>query len=260
MQDKKRIAWVDLAKGMAMILVIVGHTVGNIPVVISIYSFHMPLFFILSGYTTTCSQNGAALVRRLKRTFFSLFLLAEGLFLLQTALDTLRGQSAYTLRQILAAGFWANGESFTSNGMMIPTIGKVWFLIDLFFLRNLYDALHLLTKGRHMTALSLAITALAVAIGQWMYLPFALDRALVSFVFFDFGQRLKNCKLQPTVPRCVGLSFAWGGVPDSRTFRCAWLFHDEFTSVSARPGRIFMRDGREPALLPCLYRALPVRL
>ena len=46
---KKRIDWIDIAKGIAIILVVYGHT--TLPVIISkaIYSFHMPLFFILSG-------------------------------------------------------------------------------------------------------------------------------------------------------------------------------------------------------------------
>ena len=45
----KRIEWLDLAKGMAIFLMVCGHT--SIPSSISnwIWSFHMPLFFIVSG-------------------------------------------------------------------------------------------------------------------------------------------------------------------------------------------------------------------
>ena len=47
--NKKRIDWVDMAKGYGIILVIIGHL--YIPHVSSlIYTFHMPLFFFLSGY------------------------------------------------------------------------------------------------------------------------------------------------------------------------------------------------------------------
>lgn len=50
----KRIEWIDCAKGIAMFLVILGHTVSSdwssIEKLIRavIFSFHMPLFFILS--------------------------------------------------------------------------------------------------------------------------------------------------------------------------------------------------------------------
>lgn len=45
----KRIEWIDLAKGMAIFLMVCGHT--SIPANLSnwIWSFHMPLFFIVSG-------------------------------------------------------------------------------------------------------------------------------------------------------------------------------------------------------------------
>ena len=47
----KRIEYIDAAKGLAMILVVIGHChwkghlAGSL-----IYSFHMPLFFIISGF------------------------------------------------------------------------------------------------------------------------------------------------------------------------------------------------------------------
>ena len=50
--NPNRIAWVDVAKGIAILLVIIGHTVNFGSATRNfIFSFHMPLFFILSGYT-----------------------------------------------------------------------------------------------------------------------------------------------------------------------------------------------------------------
>lgn len=50
MVSSKRIEWVDIAKGIAIILMVVGHEIGG-NARIFIFSFHMPLFFILSGFT-----------------------------------------------------------------------------------------------------------------------------------------------------------------------------------------------------------------
>ncbi|MBP9989017.1 MAG: acyltransferase family protein, partial [Ruminococcus sp.] len=48
---KKRIDWIDMAKGYGMILVIIGHIVADKGIAFRlISSFHMPLFFVLSGY------------------------------------------------------------------------------------------------------------------------------------------------------------------------------------------------------------------
>ena len=49
---EKRIEWVDIAKEIAIISMIIGHEIyfGRLNTII--YSFHMPIFFILSDYTS----------------------------------------------------------------------------------------------------------------------------------------------------------------------------------------------------------------
>lgn len=52
---KQRAEFVDIAKGIAIICIIIGHTWSNYcsidkRLAVFIYSFHMPLFFILSGW------------------------------------------------------------------------------------------------------------------------------------------------------------------------------------------------------------------
>ena len=51
-KSKNRILWVDASRGIAMLLVILGHCIGSLndPGYKFILSFHMPLFFFLSGY------------------------------------------------------------------------------------------------------------------------------------------------------------------------------------------------------------------
>ena len=59
MTNEKRLGWIDIAKGIGIMLVVLGHTivpglrekydVANF-LWTFIYSFHMPLFFFLSGY------------------------------------------------------------------------------------------------------------------------------------------------------------------------------------------------------------------
>ena len=48
--NTKRIQYLDIAKAIGIILVIIGHISQNEIITSVIYSFHMPLFFILSGY------------------------------------------------------------------------------------------------------------------------------------------------------------------------------------------------------------------
>ena len=49
MQNKNRIEWIDVAKGYGIIGVIIGH-ITTPYITVWIYTFHIPLFFFLSGY------------------------------------------------------------------------------------------------------------------------------------------------------------------------------------------------------------------
>ena len=44
-----RIEWIDITKGIAIFLMVIGHTSIPVPLSKWIWSFHMPLFFIISG-------------------------------------------------------------------------------------------------------------------------------------------------------------------------------------------------------------------
>ena len=53
-RSKSRIIWVDIARAVAMVLVFTGHLGASWfpqlePLLTAIYTFHMPLFFLLSG-------------------------------------------------------------------------------------------------------------------------------------------------------------------------------------------------------------------
>jgi len=63
---ENRIVWIDIAKGITIILMVIGHS--TIPSWLSsfIWSFHMPLFFIASGWTTKIRMysNGEFIKRK----------------------------------------------------------------------------------------------------------------------------------------------------------------------------------------------------
>lgn len=67
-----RIEWVDIARGMAIILMVAGHS--SIPEALSkyIWSFHMPLFFVVSGlfYNPTKYGNFKSFLKKKIHTLF----------------------------------------------------------------------------------------------------------------------------------------------------------------------------------------------
>lgn len=47
--EKERLSWLDVLKGIGIILVVMGHIYSNSIIFNWLYSFHMPLFFFSAG-------------------------------------------------------------------------------------------------------------------------------------------------------------------------------------------------------------------
>lgn len=57
----ERIGWIDFAKGVAIISVVLGHALDDdFSLCTFIYIFHMPFFFILAGYLLNLDKWGGA--------------------------------------------------------------------------------------------------------------------------------------------------------------------------------------------------------
>ena len=87
-EKQNRIQWIDFAKGITILLVIIGHaldashSVSEKYIVHVIFSFHMPLFYILSAYTFRYSKDRKQFAARTKRAFCHLILPAYITFIL----------------------------------------------------------------------------------------------------------------------------------------------------------------------------------
>lgn len=150
---RQRIDWIDTAKGLCMILVIVGHTLpyGNL-MRNFIFSFHMPAFFFLTGYTA-------------RRP------------------DTWQGFARYNAITL----FWASGNP--ADG--IPSCGMPWFLFALFWGKLIWELLGLLfPKGDF--AVSFIVMLFGAYIGQVQYLPQCLDVAMVVVMYLTLGQLFRQ--------------------------------------------------------------------
>lgn len=125
---RERERWADILKGIGAILVVIGHLVlyeGNAK--IYIYSFHMPLFFFISGYLYHHTKGFKSFcIRKVKSLLVPYFVFAfisivvtyflEGIYLSKS--------------EILTNYFFVNG-SFAFNS-------SLWFLIIMFFVLILF--------------------------------------------------------------------------------------------------------------------------
>lgn len=115
---KQRFDWLDIAKGIAILLVIAGHTVNNPSLTRQvIFSFHMPLFFILAGYTFRVKPWGELL-----KTSFTRLLVPYVLIALAWNIPLFLSSGAPVTLSVLVQG--AKSLVFAS-GVAIEPLGVV---------------------------------------------------------------------------------------------------------------------------------------
>lgn len=126
-EQTKRIEALDIAKGIGIILVIIGHMSSSY-LRDWIYSFHMPLFFILSGICFK-TEKYPSFLPFLKQRVRTLAIPTLALYFIILLLETLTGIKGFDLQQQLKG--------------VHP--GVLWFLITLLFSELLYFPLSKLT-------------------------------------------------------------------------------------------------------------------
>ena len=127
----RRIEWVDIFKGLAIILVVIGHATGKYNVFI--YQFHMAAFFLISGYTASLDSRG--FWETVWNKACSILLPLTSIFLIM--LVTITGFykiGIYNLffDQPFMGAWFVLKQYFFSGNMYINWLGATWFLIVLF--------------------------------------------------------------------------------------------------------------------------------
>lgn len=197
---KRHLTWVDNAKGIGILLVVLGHTFG-IPQQLHhvIYSFHMPLFFILSGYTfrsTPVSERLKAKELRgricqLARRYLVPYCILAALNFCGNAVYELYCGN-FSVEQQLR--YLAGTLYCYANMSWMPMCSPIWFLVSIFLTKTIYSALFLrFSPGkRHIAAAFCAFLAYGSSQLEIPRLPWNLMPSLFGVFFFHIGTVLNR--------------------------------------------------------------------
>lgn len=197
---KQRIDYIDVAKGLCMVLVVWQHThtyyldlqTGEF----WMEAFRMPLFFLISGMFFKMYSCWNEFIRRKFNTLIFPFLFYY--LLLSVLVPNLLALMGYEgLRQESKLG-WASlfncifEKSYSNN--------PIWFLIALIWMNLLFYSFHKLSKRiceKHSTALIVAFTAICGLCGfglgvNRIFVWANIGNALTCLPFYAVGYYLKN--------------------------------------------------------------------
>lgn len=241
MAASKRINYIDLAKGIAILCVIIGHTFSaydtdNI-LVQFIYSFHMPLFFILSGWFAK-EDNVAvepAILKKAKQLLIPYLIINVIKYIIKIAVY---GFTSKGLKTFIISLIYANGASDKTKLCMIPhlkIVGMSWFLIALFFCQIVYICLNNFSK-KYNISLGLMVILIGLTtfgLNDSVWLPFSLQPAMGGLVFYYVGHMMRKKEILEKKPS----ELTW---PMIVIAACLWLsailFHTVGMHANSYPG------------------------
>ncbi|MGN1167358.1 MAG: acyltransferase family protein [Lachnospiraceae bacterium] len=183
-----RLDWLDIAKGIEIICTIIGHTVAfgertrNL-----IFSFHMPLFFLLAGYTIKPIQSNS-FSGFIKKDFVRLIIPVFIIQCINLVVSTLiKGEPfVNSLWDIICPILWGNATNYGPLPFSVPLkvygIGALWFLIALFWARCFYRLFDYKIKEYRFIIL-LVFAFLGMWIGSIIRLPHCLDMMPLILLF-----------------------------------------------------------------------------
>lgn len=203
----ERIGWLDMAKAFAILMVFIGHKTANNHIEQYIYSFHLPLFFWLSGFTFNAGKYSSFrifLYRRIRTLLVPYFVFAISSFLFWFVVVrslSIRGE-VLSLNPLYP--FFGIFYSIGVGSWRQPLDTALWFLPCLFVTEMLF---WLMSKYVHGFALAVALIISAIvgycsSIWSPFRLPWSADVALTAVVFYAAGNLTKYedervNKLQP---------------------------------------------------------------
>lgn len=197
---EQRIDYIDNTKAVAIFLVIVGHCywISSIPYLNKvIYSFHMPLFFILSGFFVKSLSFKEAVVKYSK-AYLPPYLMTVILSVsvsLYIAFISHQNLGDYIVRGFLAM-LWGSGSvrTYCINGEQ-PPIGPIWFLLALFFANISFSCLKKYGSKVEISVIIVFLFIFSCISNKYYRLPFSIQSGLSALLFVAIGNAIREYEI-----------------------------------------------------------------
>ncbi len=180
-----KIVWIDVLKGLGILLVVVGHIWGGTLTAL-IYIFHMPLFFYISGYLLKPTVDYKLfLTHKAKSLLVPYLIYLIILYLIYYGFPDLtrKGLSSYFYKLVMGGKLLGGG------------LGIFWFVTCLFFTQQVVNYSLTKFKARTVMFIMLFFLALSYINSLWMpnfWLPWNLNVVLAAAPIYFIGFWFKN--------------------------------------------------------------------
>ena len=191
---EKRDATIDITKGIGIYLVCLGHTTSNEILLKWLYSFHMPLFFFLSGIFHSQTENYIEFLKKKTKALLVPYLFfAITLFMFFLLVSKKIGFSAGENLSVKEnfIGIFIGTE--IKDLSQVSWGGQLWFLLALFLVANImYFVKKLSLKTQILVNILMIIVNIYLTKKLNFKLPWSFLTSLMAFNFYWFGNYFRK--------------------------------------------------------------------
>lgn len=207
--SKTRIGYIDIAKCVAIAFIIIGHTglvfpandmQGGMPatMVKIAFTFHLPLFFIASGYFFPENRKFSLdYMKKDAKTLLLPYLITSILIIGGcTIRDIILGRDyLLSFASWSKAALWGAGAvSDVAIWPDVMRIGGIWFLLAMFWAHILIVLTNRLNEWLRLLVLAIC-TAVAAISATYFWLPLSLQSGLGCALFLYIGMLARKYKV-----------------------------------------------------------------
>lgn len=189
---KERVHFFDIAKGIAIICIILGH-LNNSAINRVVFTFHVPVFFFITGYFMNSKYGMKAYAKNKFRTLIVPYIVTcIAIIIIGTLEGIIQGDAVSALMKWCYAALYGAGDSY-NEPFYIPGIGAIWFLWATFwgciFLRTS------LQVERHVRlGIIIGLFVLGHFSRQIFWFPLSIQAGACAVLFMYIGYIARNVK------------------------------------------------------------------
>ena len=190
--NENRIEYIDIARGIAIILMVLGHVIDVSLSRNFIFSFHMPLFIIISGFFYKDDSWKNAIVKGIKKLIIPYIICIIITDILLAIFN--RNIEYINVIDFLKQIFFSYAFSGIFTFFNAKPLSHLWFFPLLLLTKLIFKYDKTVCKNEFQM---LALITFEVYIGYIfgvfrIFLPWSFDVALYSLIFYYFGYLLKK--------------------------------------------------------------------
>ena len=197
--QKHRELWIDNTKAIACILVALGHLLQSFTKSgiiknhtfflwfdMTIYSFHVPLFFITSGYLYSMTSNTGGIKSWKMRIGKKLLDLGVPFFVFTTLM---------TVAKLIFKNDVNTPAANLIDALFFKPISPLWFLYVLFFMFCITPAFQKKSTIAVWFVICFLLKLVHIFLPSATSIPYLLDKLLANLVWFTFGMLMFKFQL-----------------------------------------------------------------